>query len=87
MAKNMARIENNIVINIEWCSDETIESEELIDVFDRSVEIGDTYENGKFYRNGEEVLTFLEEILIQNEEYYNKQLELDISYQEGINSI
>lgn len=61
MAKNMARIENGSVVNVEWCSDRTIETEFLKDPADRSIAIGDTYVDGKFYRDGTEILTPLEE--------------------------
>ena len=61
MGKSMARIDNNIVINIEWCSDNTAQTDTLIDIDDRNVSIGDTYTNGKFYdENGNEILTELE---------------------------
>lgn len=92
MAKNMARIENGIVINVEWCSDRMAETDTLKNVEDRSVGIGDTYENGKFYRNGEEVLTPLEEALKKNAEYEAAIAEsvplsdLTAAYQEGVNA-
>lgn len=57
MAKNMARIEAGIVVNIEWCSYSQAQTETLIDLADRPVAIGDTYTDGKFYRDGVEVLT------------------------------
>lgn len=57
MAKNMARIDNNIVINIEWCSDNQEQTESLIDLADRPVGIGDTFDGVDFYRNGEKLLS------------------------------
>ena len=60
MAKNMARIKDGIVINIEWCSDFTPETDVLKDMGDRPVAIGDTYSDGNFYHDGERVLTVLE---------------------------
>ena len=57
MAKSMARIENGSVVNIEWCSDVTAETDTLKNVDDRLIEVGDTYSKGKFYRDGEEILT------------------------------
>lgn len=69
MAKSMARIENGLVTNMLWCSDSQPETEALIDLADRPVAIGDTYSGGKFYRDGEEVLTPLEEALKKNAEY------------------
>ena len=81
MAKNMARLDGNgIVINIEWCSDKTSDTETLVNMSDYPVAIGDTYKDGFFYRNGEKVLAPFEELSMK---YY----ELNSSYQEGINSI
>lgn len=69
MAKSMAHIENGTVANMLWCSDSEPETESLINPADRPVGIGDTYSNGKFYRDGVEVLTQLEEALKKNTEY------------------
>lgn len=60
MAKNMARIENGIVINIEWRSDKEPETENLKNYEGYSIHIGDTYSNCKFYHDGKEVLRDLE---------------------------
>lgn len=69
MAKSMALVENGVVVNILWCSDRESETETLIDTADRPVAIGDSYESGKFYRNGEEVLTPLQAVMKKNAEY------------------
>lgn len=69
MAKSMALIENGAVTNMLWCSDSEPETEILIDPADRPVAIGDTYSGGKFYRDGLEILTPLEEALKKNAEY------------------
>lgn len=69
MAKSMALVENGVVVNILWCSDRESETETLIDTADRPVAIGDSYESGKFYRNGEEVLTPLQAAMKKNAEY------------------
>lgn len=66
MAKTMARIENDIVINIEWFSDEITESDILKNIGDYPVGIGDTYSNGKFYRDGTLLLTNAEELQMRN---------------------
>ena len=87
MAKNMARLDNGIVVNIEWCSDSVIESDVLKNLDDRPVAINDTYNNGKFYRDGVEILTPLEEAQKSVIELENKEQDLVSSYQEGINSI
>ena len=77
MAKSMARIENGTVINIEWCSDETIQTDTLVNTEDRLVNIGNTYIDGKFYDNGIEVLTEKEILYKQLAEYEKELAELD----------
>lgn len=57
MAKSMAKIENNIVVNLEWCSDDTLETNELRNYVGYSITIGDTFNEGKFYRDGKEILS------------------------------
>lgn len=69
MAKSMALIKNGAVTNVLWCSDSEPETDTLINPADRPVGIGDTYSNGKFYRDGTEILTPLEEALRKNAEY------------------
>lgn len=71
MAKSMALIENSTVTNMLWCSVSEPETEFLINPADRPVAIGDAYSNGKFYRDGVEILTPLEEALKENAEYKN----------------
>ena len=62
MAKNMARLDGSgVVVNVEWWGDSTKDTETLISVYDRPVAVGDSYDDGKFYRNGAEVLTPMEE--------------------------
>lgn len=63
MAKNMARIDRGVVVNMEWCADYTPETDTLKDPKDRPVAIGDTYDNGKWYRDGVEILTPMEDAL------------------------
>lgn len=69
MAKTMAKIVGGTVANLLWCSDSQPETEFLIDPADRPVGIGDTYKGGKWYRDGVEILTPLEEALRKNAEY------------------
>ena len=71
MAKSMALIENGAVTNVLWCSDSEPETATLVNPADRPVAIGDTYSGGKFYRDGVEILTPLEEALKENAEYKN----------------
>ncbi len=87
MAKSMALIENGTVANMLWCSDSQSETESLINPADRPVAIGDTYSDGKFYRDGVEILTPLEEALKRNAEYGEQLNELDVAYLEGVNSL
>lgn len=61
MAKSMAQISGGVVTNILWCSDSALETDVLINISDCPAGIGDTYDGGKFYRGGSEVLTTLEE--------------------------
>ena len=88
MAKNMARLnENNIVVNLEWYSDEKLETEELVNIDDYPVGIGDIYENGIFYRDGEKLLTQLEAAQVLINDYATIIAELDamvLDYQYNI---
>lgn len=55
---NYALIENGIVTNIIWLYETNAEEfPSAVKLGERQVEIGDTYEDGKFYRDGVEVLT------------------------------
>lgn len=92
MAKSMALIENGTVANILWCSDSEPETESLIYPADRPVAIGDTYSGGKFYRDGVEILTPLEEALKTIAEMKasggeERLKELDEAYKKGVDSV
>lgn len=54
MAKTMAIIIDGIVTNMIWCNDAMQETETRKDPGDRPVGIGDTYSDGKWYRDGVE---------------------------------
>lgn len=55
---NYALIENGIVTNIIWLYETNAEEfPGAVKLGERQVEIGDTYEDGKFFRDGAEVLT------------------------------
>lgn len=84
MAKSMALIENGTVANMLWCSDSEPETDILINPADRPVAIGDTYSNGKFYRDGVEILTPLEESLKKNAEYESALTEIETAL--GVNN-
>lgn len=84
MAKSMALIENGTVINVLWCSDSQPESDTIVNPADRLVGIGDTYSNGKFYRDGVEILTPLEEAQKKNTEYESALTEIETAL--GVNN-
>lgn len=76
MAKSMAVVDDGVVSNIIWCSDSEPETDTIINPADHPVAIGDTYSDGKFYRDGVEILTPLEDaqeqlesLSAQNAEY------------------
>ena len=69
MAKSMAVITNSVVTNVIWCSNSKSETDTLKNPGERPVGIGDTYSGGKWYRDGAEILTPLEEAQKQIAEY------------------
>ena len=69
MAKTMARLKNNIVDNLEWVDSGKLETDDLKDVYDLYVEIGDVYTNEGFYRNGVKLLSARETIRKTISEY------------------
>lgn len=80
MAKNMARIEDGVIVGVEWCSDRTVDTDTLISVYDRPVTIGDIYDGQDFYRNGEKILTPLEEAEKKNEEFESALIEIETAF-------
>ena len=67
---NYALIENGIVTNIIWLNERNeVEWPNSVRLYDRMVEVGDTYTDGKFYRDGKEVLTPLEAAQLESETY------------------
>lgn len=84
MAKSMALIKNGTITNMLWCSDSEPETASLINPADRPVGIGDTYSGGKFYRDGEEILTPPEEALKTNAEYEAALSEIETAL--GVNA-
>ena len=67
---NYALIENGIVTNIIWLYETNAdEFPTAVKLGDRPVGIGDTYTDGKFYRDGVEVLTPMEQAQAEITEY------------------
>ena len=84
MAKNMAVIINGAVTNIIWCSDSQPETDTLKSPGERPVGIGDTYSGGKWYRDGAEILTPMEEAQKKNAEYEAALTEIEAAL--GVNA-
>lgn len=84
MAKNMALIENGLVTNILWCSDTELETDTMINCGELPAGIGDSYRDGAFYRDGEKILTPLEEALKKNAEYESALTEIETAL--GVNN-
>ena len=84
MARTMAYIEDQQVMNLLWCDDGTPQTDTMIDVGAIPAAIGDTFDGERFYRNGQLVLTdleqleqmHLEEIAALIEEIYQEDLEM-----------
>ncbi len=57
MAKNMARLVDGVVVNLEWCSNSEPETAELREYEGYAIRIGDSWEDGKWMRDGAAVLT------------------------------
>ena len=84
MAKAMAVITNGTVTNVIWCSDSQLETDTLKNPGERPVGIGDTYSGGKWYRDGAEILTPMEEAQKKNAEYEAALTEIEAAL--GVNA-
>lgn len=83
---NYALITNGVVSNIIWLYDGNAqEFPDAVKLDDRSVGIGDTYTDGKFYRDGVEVLTPLEQAQIEIDAYKAALNELGVETEETSN--
>lgn len=63
-ATNFAIVENGIVTNILWGMVYNMETDfpNAVQIDDRNVQVGDTYENGVFLHDGKEIKTIAEEM-------------------------
>nr|DAI00139.1 MAG TPA: SEC-C motif-c motif containing protein, Structural [Caudoviricetes sp.] len=68
---NYALVENGTVVNIIWLNERNAgEWPGAVRLGERMVEMGDTYEDGRwFYRDGTEVLTAAEEAQMEAAQY------------------
>lgn len=83
---NYALIENGMVINIITLGpDNANEFPNAVRFTDMAVQIGDSYSDGKFYRDGELVLTDYELAMIAAKRWL--MFEAEQAYIEGVNSI
>lgn len=87
MAKSMAIVTDGVVTNMIWCSDYTPETDTRKDPGDRPVGIGDTYKDGKWYRDGVEILTQLEQAQKDVADLQSQIAEMDAEYRKGVNSV
>ena len=69
MAKTMARIKDSVVVNLEWVDDSIVENSDLKNINKLQVHVGDTYQDGHFYRNGKKLLTFREQLRKNIDDY------------------
>jgi len=88
MTVNMARVTDGAVVNLESWDDSTPETNDLKYVGDKLVMIGDSYENGKFYRSGIEVLSPVEMLAEENQNLVNALAEAtELLYQLDMSNI
>ena len=87
MAKAMARIQNGVVTNIERHSNSVNETETLVLVKNIPVRIGDSYLDGKFYRDGELVLPEIEAMRKELSEYNSALSEIESAISVSVKAI
>lgn len=81
-----ALISNGIVINVIWLNDKNASDfPAAVKLGDRPVTMGDTYADGKFYRDGTEVLTPLEAAQAEIEQYKAALQTLGVDTEEASN--
>lgn len=81
-----ALISNGIVANVIWLNDKNASDfPTAVKLGDRPVTMGDTYADGKFYRDGEEVLTPMETAQAEIEQYKAALQTLGVETEEASN--
>ena len=80
-----ALIEGGIVTNVIALNDRNASDfPTAVNLGDRPVGIGDTYTGGKFYRDGKEVLTAMEQAQAEITEYKSALHELGVETEESV---
>lgn len=81
-----ALISNGIVVNVIWLNDKNAgDFPTAVKLGDRPVTMGDTYTGGKFYRDGAEVLTALEQAQVEIDSYKSALNEMGVETEESSN--
>ena len=82
---NYALVENGIVTHIIWLNERNeAEWPNAVRLYDRMVEVGDTYDGEKFRRDGTEVLTAAEVAQQEIETYKAALHELGVETEENV---
>ena len=81
-----ALVENGVVTNVIWLNDKNASDfPAAVKLGDRPVTMGDTYTDGKFYRDGVEVLTALEQAQAEIDSYKFALNEMGVETEESSN--
>lgn len=80
---NYALVANGIVTNIIWLNERNAgEWPGAVRLGERMVEVGDTYEDGRFFRDGTEVLTAAEAAQMEAAQYAAALMTLGVEVME-----
>lgn len=82
---NYALIVDGVVVNIIWLYEGNAEEfPNAVHIGERPVRMGDTWDGTDFYRNGEKVLTPLEEMELAMKEVIAEAEAAEAAYREGV---
>lgn len=81
-----ALVENGVVVNVIWLNDKNAgDFPTAVKLGDRPATIGDTCTDGRFYRDGVEVLTALEQAQAEIDSYKFALNEMGVETEESSN--
>ena len=81
---NYALVENGVVTNIIWLNERNAaEWPNAVRLYERMVEVGDTYDGEKFWRGGTEVLTAAEAAQMEAAAYAAALMTLGVETEEA----